>query len=106
MVNSTQNQTTNTSTPSINDDDTNSPIHPLFLHQHDHPGFILISKKLIGSDKYGSWKRSIKIALNAENKLKLVTDEFKEPTVNSIHRAIWERTNDMIISWILNTIDE
>ncbi|GJV07798.1 cysteine-rich receptor-like protein kinase 8 [Tanacetum coccineum] len=39
------------------------------------------------------------IALNAKNKLKLVT-------VNSIHRALWERTNDMIISWILNTIDE
>ncbi|GKA49463.1 hypothetical protein Tco_0742536, partial [Tanacetum coccineum] len=46
------------------------------------------------------------IALNAKNKLKLVTSKFEEPVVTSIHRAIWERTNDMIISWVLNTIDE
>ncbi|GJU30623.1 cysteine-rich receptor-like protein kinase 8 [Tanacetum coccineum] len=103
MVNPTQN--TNTNSSPINDDP-NSPNHPLFLHQHDHPGLILISKKLTGSDNYESWKRSIMIALNAKNKLKLVTSEFEEPTVNSIHRALWERTNDMIISWILNTIDE
>nr|GEU43770.1 reverse transcriptase, RNA-dependent DNA polymerase, Gag-polypeptide of LTR copia-type [Tanacetum cinerariifolium] len=38
------------------------------------------------------------------NFLVLVTGEYEEPDVNSIHRALWERTNDMIISWILNTI--
>ncbi|GJT16323.1 cysteine-rich receptor-like protein kinase 8 [Tanacetum coccineum] len=106
MVNTTQSQTTNTTIPSINDDDTNSPNHPLFLHQHDHPDLILISKKLTGSDNYGSWKRSMMIALNAKNKLKIVTSEHEKPTIDLVHRAIWERTNDMIISWILNTIDE
>ncbi|GJZ32717.1 cysteine-rich receptor-like protein kinase 8, partial [Tanacetum coccineum] len=106
MVNSTQSQTTNTTIPSINDDDTNSPNYPLFLHQHDHPGLILISKKLTGSNNYGSWKRSMMIALNAKNKLKIVTGEYEELAIDSSHRAIWERTNDMIISWILNTINE
>ncbi|GJT48235.1 cysteine-rich receptor-like protein kinase 8, partial [Tanacetum coccineum] len=67
---------------------------------------ILISKKLTGSDNYGSWKRSMMIALNAKNKLKIVLGEYNEPEVNSRHRALWERTNDMIISWIFDTIAE
>ncbi|GJZ19313.1 hypothetical protein Tco_0555903 [Tanacetum coccineum] len=50
--------------------------------------------------------RSMMIALNAKNKLKIVTGEYNEPEANSRNRALWERTNDMIISWILNTIAE
>ncbi|GKD67089.1 hypothetical protein Tco_1309197 [Tanacetum coccineum] len=40
--------------PSSTLEDTNSSNHLLFLHQNDHPGLILISKKLIGSDNYSS----------------------------------------------------
>lgn len=79
-------------------DDITSPNHPLFLHQNDHPGLILISKKLTGLDNYGSWKRSMMIALNAKNKLKIVNGEFVEPRINSELRLLWERINDMIIS--------
>ena len=46
------------------------------------------------------------IALNAKNKLNIVTGEFVEPRINSEHRPLWDRTNDMIISWIMNTIDD
>ena len=80
--------------------------HPLFLHQTDHPGLILISKKLTGSDNYSFWKRSMVIALNAKNKMKLVTGDYPEPTADSPLRALWERNNDMLISWILNTVTE
>ncbi|GJT35500.1 retrovirus-related pol polyprotein from transposon TNT 1-94 [Tanacetum coccineum] len=44
------------------------------------------------------------LALNEKNKLKIVLGEYNEPEVNSRHKALWERINDMIISWILNTI--
>jgi hypothetical protein len=94
-----------TTTPSLSTD-INSPNHPLYLHPNDHPGLILISKKLTGSENYSSWKRSMMIALNAKNKLKIVNGEYVEPNVNSELRAIWERTNDMVISWILNTISD
>lgn len=46
------------------------------------------------------------IALNAKNKLQIVTGVFPEPNSTSRARALWERTNDMIISWILNTITD
>ncbi|GJU62435.1 hypothetical protein Tco_1244270 [Tanacetum coccineum] len=48
--------------------------HPLFLLPTDHPGLVLISKKLA------------------------------EPNITLPIRALWERNNDMIISWILNTM--
>ncbi|GJR21354.1 cysteine-rich receptor-like protein kinase 8 [Tanacetum coccineum] len=106
------NRNPNTNQPPVNDQpppnviDINSPNHPLYLHPNDHPGLILISKKLIGFENYSSRKRSMMIALNAKNKLKIVTSEMIKPTVESEERALWERTNDMIISWILNTISD
>ncbi|GJZ76251.1 cysteine-rich receptor-like protein kinase 8, partial [Tanacetum coccineum] len=66
--------------------------HPLFLHQTDHPGLILISKKLTGSDIYSSWKRSMLIALNAKNKMKLVIGEYPEPAVDSTTRDFGKET--------------
>ncbi|GJW27905.1 cysteine-rich receptor-like protein kinase 8 [Tanacetum coccineum] len=92
-----QPQTTNT-------DDINSVHHPLYFHQNDHPGLVLISKKLTGSENYSTWRRSMMIALNARNKLKLINGEFEEPSSSSAIRSLWERANDMIISWILNTV--
>ena len=93
-------------TSNNNNEDTSSVNHPLFLHQNDHHGSILFSKKLLGSKNYSSWRRSMMIALNAKNKLKIITNEYPEPDVNSSLRALWERNNDMIISWILNTVTD
>ncbi|GKE40423.1 cysteine-rich receptor-like protein kinase 8 [Tanacetum coccineum] len=76
------NTTNNTTTKEITSN------HPLFLHQIEHPGLLLISKKLTGLDNYSSWKRSIMIALNAKNKMKIVTSEFTEPTMDSDLRPL------------------
>ena len=102
--NSNQQQTTTTIIPPQND--INSPHHPLYFHPNDHPGMLLIAKKLTGSDNYGSFKRSILIALSAKNKLKLLTGEYEEPSIDSDLKIYWDRANDMLISWILNTVSE
>lgn len=95
-----QTQTTS-STQSI---DNNS--HPLYLHNNDQPGMILISKKLIGSENYASWKRSMQIALSAKNKLVIVNGDFVAPVETSSLHAHWKRVNDMVITWILNTVSD
>ncbi|GJS45634.1 cysteine-rich receptor-like protein kinase 8 [Tanacetum coccineum] len=79
-----------------NMEDINSVHHPLFFHQNDHPGLVLISKKLTGSDNYTSWKRSMMIALSSRNKLKLINGEFEEPATDSPIKPFWERANDMV----------
>nr|GEZ62247.1 cysteine-rich RLK (receptor-like protein kinase) 8 [Tanacetum cinerariifolium] len=38
--------------------------------------------------------------------MKLVTGAFPEPSMESELRPLWERNNDMLISWILNTVSE
>ncbi|GJT94095.1 cysteine-rich receptor-like protein kinase 8 [Tanacetum coccineum] len=86
--------TNNSQTPPITKD-INSVHHPLYFHQNDHPRLVLISKKLTGSENYSSWKRSMMIALNTKNKLKLINGEFEEPAINLEIRSVWERANDM-----------
>ncbi|KAL5865677.1 hypothetical protein ACOSQ3_003191 [Xanthoceras sorbifolium] len=53
----------------------NSPItdvsSPYFLHSSYHHGALLVSNVLTG-DNYPTWKRSMKIALNAKNKLRFI----------------------------------
>lgn len=67
--------------------DLNSPLnsiyHPLYLHSNDNPGIVLISKKLIGTENYASWKRSIQIALSAKNKLVIVNGIYSKLDINS-----------------------
>ncbi|GJZ45031.1 cysteine-rich receptor-like protein kinase 8 [Tanacetum coccineum] len=99
----TNSNTTNNSNNTTTEEITSN--RQLFLHQTDHPGLLLISKKLTSSDNYMSWKRSIMIPLNAKNKIKIVTGEFTKPTMDSDLKPLWERNNDMLISWILK-IDE
>ncbi|GKA45944.1 cysteine-rich receptor-like protein kinase 8 [Tanacetum coccineum] len=38
--------------------------------------------------------------------MRIITGEFVEPNRDSELRALWERNNDMLISWILNTVSE
>lgn len=64
----------------------------------------LISKKLIGTENYASWKRSIQIALSAKNKLVIVNGSYPNPEITSPLHPHWERANDMCISWILNCV--
>ncbi|XP_074355950.1 uncharacterized protein LOC141695615 [Apium graveolens] len=44
------------------------------------------------------------LALSAKNKLGLVTGKFKAPDVTSDYFDHWQRCNDMIITWILNSL--
>nr|GEZ15271.1 cysteine-rich RLK (receptor-like protein kinase) 8 [Tanacetum cinerariifolium] len=83
----TGNLTNNLQTPPITED-INSVHRSLYFHQNDHPGLMLISKKLSGYENYSSWQRSMMIALNARNKLKLINGGFGEPVVNSEIRSI------------------
>ncbi|XP_074364303.1 uncharacterized protein LOC141705124 [Apium graveolens] len=98
--------TNTTPPPPVYPQSVDSNAHPLYLHNNDQPGMVLISKKLLGSENFASWKRSMQIALSAKNKLVIVTGEFIAPDVNSGLNAQWKRVNDMVITWILNTVSD
>lgn len=76
---------------------------PYYIHYSDCPGAILVSKPLTG-DNYYSWSHSMKIALNAKNKMAFIDGSLPRPLETSSLFAAWDRANDMDMSSILNAL--
>ncbi|CAB4303721.1 unnamed protein product [Prunus armeniaca] len=78
----------------------------LFIHSSDHPGLLLVSKKLNG-DNYATWQRSMVIALTAKNKIGFVDGSIERPssTKKSDDYTLWDRCDKMVLSWLLNSVD-
>jgi hypothetical protein len=83
----------------------NNAFDPFLLYHSDHPGLVLVSKPLNG-DNYSTWCRSMTLSLNAKNKLGFIHGTIQIPSAKSQPNdyASWKRCNDMILSWILNSI--
>ena len=56
-------------------EDSNSPF---YLHNGDHPGFILISHHLFGNN-YNTWSRDMMMALTTKNKVGFVNGYISQP---------------------------
>ncbi|KAB2614467.1 S2-RNase [Pyrus ussuriensis x Pyrus communis] len=76
------------------------------LHHSDHPNLVLVSKKLNG-DNYTSWARGMQLSLSAKNKLGFITGDIQEPSFSDDPdaHAAWRRCNDMILSWLLHSLE-
>jgi hypothetical protein len=46
------------------------------------------------------------MALNTENKLSFVNGALSKPTSSTSKIQLWEHCSDMVLSWILNSIDK
>ncbi|XP_040374566.1 uncharacterized protein LOC133711476 [Rosa rugosa] len=93
------------SNPSKSDNSKSDVSNPFFTHHSDHPGLVLVSKPLNG-DNYTGWKRAMTLALNSKNKLGFVNGSIKAPSSEADPEgyATWSRCNDMVHSWIVNTV--
>ncbi|XP_020270654.1 LOW QUALITY PROTEIN: uncharacterized protein LOC109845793 [Asparagus officinalis] len=81
--------------------------NPYYLHHSDHPGMVLVSKPLNG-DNYSTWCRAMTISLNAKSKLGFIdgTTTMPSATAKPDEYASWKKCNDMILSWILNSLTQ
>ena len=84
-----------------------SPTLQIFfsLHHSDHPGMVLVSKPLNG-DNYSTWSRAMTISLNAKSKLGFIDGTITAPDAKTEPNdcASWKNCNDIILSWILNSL--
>ncbi|XP_068331494.1 uncharacterized protein [Pyrus communis] len=71
----------------------------------DHPGHVLVSEKLNGTN-YSSWSKSMLHALRAKNKIGFIDGSIKPPFEDEKlgDYALWARCNSMILSWISNSV--
>ncbi|KAH0635766.1 hypothetical protein KY289_035681 [Solanum tuberosum] len=79
--------------------------NPLYIHPSDNPSFTLAPTHFDGTG-YRSWKRSVLRSLSVKNKLDFVTGEYLKPDTPSMTVRQWERCDDMVISWILNSLSK
>ncbi|CAL8151590.1 unnamed protein product [Prunus armeniaca] len=84
----------------------NDANNPFFVHHSDHPGMVLVPK-LLNGDNYTTWCQSIRLSLGAKNKLGFVEETVQIPSEksNPDHYSRWLQCNDMVLSWILNSIE-
>ncbi|XP_070002096.1 uncharacterized protein LOC142166067 [Nicotiana tabacum] len=81
------------------------PSSPLYMHPSDNPDTMLVPIPFSGL-RYRSWRRSFLQALSLKNKLGFVNGECKQPDLEKEHLKfrLWERCDDMVTSWILNSL--
>ena len=72
------------------------------IHHSDSPSTVLVTPLLTG-DNYGPWCRAITMALRAKSKYCFVDGSLSKPT-SAADLANWERCNDLVSSWILNSV--
>lgn len=77
----------------------------LFLHHGDSPSSILVSQPLKG-ENFNSWSQSMLMALSAKNKLCLIDGLLSKPSDSSTIFKAWTRCNDMVLSWIINSVSK
>ncbi|XP_075112184.1 uncharacterized protein LOC142182122 [Nicotiana tabacum] len=77
--------------------------HPYFLRPSDSPGMNLVNTNFDGKS-YGGWRRSILIALSAKNKVGFIDGTCLAPSSETPDFKLWNRCNDMVISWLLNSL--
>ncbi|KAB5514812.1 hypothetical protein DKX38_028718 [Salix brachista] len=65
----------------------------------------LVPKVLDGTN-YAMWRRSMLISLSAKNKLGFINGTIPTPVETDPKFMLWQRCNDMVLSWILNSLNQ
>ncbi|KAG7551468.1 Retrotransposon Copia-like N-terminal [Arabidopsis thaliana x Arabidopsis arenosa] len=80
--------------------------NPYYLTAHDHSGLMLVSDRLTGAGDFGSWHQSMIMALNGRNKLCFVDGSLPKPDDGHRDAAAWSRVNDVVRSWLMNSVSK
>ncbi|KAL5823293.1 hypothetical protein ACOSQ4_021193 [Xanthoceras sorbifolium] len=61
---------------------------------------------VLTGDNYPTWKRSMKMTLNPKTKLRFIEGSMVQPPETAQNLKVWERCNNMVLSWMLNEIEK
>lgn len=84
--------------------DPTQPTSPYYIGSNDTSGAMLVTHTL-DSSNYFSWAKSMKRALRIKNKLGFIDGTICEPSDPNDHlMEHWLRSNDIVITWMQNTM--
>ncbi|XP_009623169.1 uncharacterized protein [Nicotiana tomentosiformis] len=84
-------------------DDYTHTCHPLYVHPSDLLGSSLVTEPFDGSC-YGSWRRSILVALSVRNKMEFIHGTSERPPEGSTLLRQWQICNDLVVAWLANSV--
>ncbi|KAB5524389.1 hypothetical protein DKX38_022138 [Salix brachista] len=80
------------------------PNNPYRIENGDHTSLVLVTE-LLTTENYITWSWSMRRALRAKNKLGFISGSVVQPTDEEDPLfEMWERCNDMVVSWIQNAV--
>ncbi|XP_042988825.1 uncharacterized protein LOC122316364 [Carya illinoinensis] len=80
------------------------PNNPYRVENGDNTALVLVTD-LLTTDNYATWSRAMRRALRAKNKLGFISGNISKPiSENDLLFDQYERCNDMVVSWIQNSI--
>lgn len=77
--------------------------HPYYLHPSDSPG-MQITTVVLNENNYNQRQRSMQIALSSKLKLGFVDGSYTKPAASTQLLVYWLRCNNMVTSWLLNSV--
>nr|KYP62153.1 hypothetical protein KK1_016678 [Cajanus cajan] len=75
----------------------------LYLHPSKNPASPLVSP-LLELSNYHTWSKSMETSLSAKNKLEFIDGSASEPPLDDRFHGAWKRCNNMVASWIVNSV--
>ena len=70
---------------------------PYYLHPSEGPG-ASITSVLFNGNNFELWRKAVRTALNAKNKLKFVDGRISKPSSEGDELDAWDRVNSMLCS--------
>ncbi|XP_019434884.1 PREDICTED: uncharacterized protein LOC109341430 [Lupinus angustifolius] len=80
------------------------PSGPYFISPTENLGSSLVSH-LLNGDNYHPWSRAITMALETKNKLDFIDGTLPRPPNHDPLFTTWRRCNNLVVSWITQSID-
>ena len=82
-------------------------LDPYNLSSSDHPSLVLVTQPL-QDDNYSSWSRAMRLALSSKRKLGLIDGTLPkpDPLEDPVLAESWQCANDIVSTWILNSVSK
>ncbi|XP_019265999.1 PREDICTED: uncharacterized protein LOC109243507 [Nicotiana attenuata] len=78
---------------------------PLYMHPSESARTTLVPVVFDGTG-HRSWRRGVLRALSVKNKVGFINGKCKKPKIDEVTYDQWARCDDMVTSWILNSLSE
>ncbi|XP_074282667.1 uncharacterized protein LOC141607206 [Silene latifolia] len=76
---------------------------PHYIHHSDTLSNKLVATPFDGTG-FGGWKRAMLTALSAKKKVGFIDGTIPRPSSTAATALLWQRCNDTVLSWILNSV--